>query len=276
MIQMQSISKTFGLKQVLSNFTFSFAEGITALAGINGCGKTTLLKILTGIQAADSGSIVFNDKTIAPKHVAWRQHIGYLPQSLDLYSRMQVYQFLDYMLLLSNVASANDRKKKIVHHAELFNVSHCLQIPCGELSGGMKQRVGIVQAVIHDPSIILLDEPANNLDVEERERFHEYLRTIRTGRIILYIGHILDELFAVSDCIAIMRNGGVAFGGTRDELLREIDKRGKQPDSLHKEIPAQNNQSMPPQRPASDVSPSAQSAEFSKYHAAYKLFALGL
>ncbi|MGE5353930.1 MAG: ABC transporter ATP-binding protein [Ignavibacteriales bacterium] len=221
MLELNNISKSFGEKKVLDNVSAGFSCGITGIAGSNGCGKTTMLKILTGLLKAESGKILYNNDEINTKSSFWRSKLGYLPQSIGLYSRMTVYDLLDYMLVLSSIKDKNLRNERIDYFTDELNLKAYLMTPCGYLSGGVKQRVGIAQALIHDPEIVFLDEPTNNLDAEERERFHNFLDRFRHDKVILYVGHIIEEMGYLSDRMLIFKNGEIAFQGTPAELLSD-------------------------------------------------------
>lgn len=220
MLRLNSVSKSFGGKKVLECLSVSFNYGVTWIAGPNGCGKTTMLKIITGLLNADSGNVTLDEQTVDAQSLSWRTKVGYLPQTIGLYNRMTIYDFLDYMLVLSNINNIKYRKERIEYLADELNLTGYLKTPCGNLSGGVKQRTAIAQAFIHNPQIVFLDEPANNLDVEERERLHNYLNKIKHDKIILYIGHILDELGLISDKVIIFKNGRLCFEGTPFDLIQ--------------------------------------------------------
>jgi ABC-type multidrug transport system ATPase subunit len=133
---------------------------------------------------------------------------------------MKVYDFLDYMLLLSRW---RNREKRINEILEKLNLKECSQIKIGNLSGGTKQRVAIAQAIIHEPQILFLDEPTNNLDSEERNRFHEYILTNSADNVIVYIGHIVNELYNICSRLLIVGDGRIQFDGTPLELLNHSE-----------------------------------------------------
>lgn len=228
MLKLNSVSKSFGDKKVLDDLSVTFNNGITGIAGSNGCGKTTALKIMTGLLAPDNGTIELDSENIDAQSSSWRAQIGYLPQTIGLYNRMTVYDFLDYMLALSAVNDKKTKTERIEYFTNELNLANYLKVPCGNLSGGVKQRVAIAQALIHDPKIVFLDEPTNNLDVEERERFHNFLNKIKHDKIILYVGHILNELGVVSSHLTFFKNGKLAFDGAPYELLHQSQYAVKQ------------------------------------------------
>lgn len=219
MLELNLISKSFNSTKILDNLSVSFELGINGIAGANGCGKTTMLKIITGLSSPFTGEILYNSQMVNPGSKSWRSKIGYLPQSIGLYNRMTVYDLLDYMMVLSEIKNREFRKNRIEHISSELNLNKYLAIPCGHLSGGVKQRVGIAQAFIHDPEVVLLDEPTNNLDVEERERLHVFLDKVKQNKIILYVGHIIEELGYICNKLIILKDGKLGFQGAPFDLL---------------------------------------------------------
>lgn len=207
----ESVFKNYGSKPILNNVSCSINEGVTGILGTNGAGKTTFIKILAGLLKPDKGDFSLNDESVNLESQHWHNLIGYLPQSPGLYIRMTVYEFLDYMLLLSKWGRSSKREKRINEITEELNLTMYVDTPIGQLSGGTKQRAAIAQALIHDPEIIFLDEPTNNLDAEERERFNNYLFKISRSRIILYIGHIVNELTSICKKVILIDGSQIRF-----------------------------------------------------------------
>ncbi len=207
----ESVSKSFGITEVLDNISGTVKDGVTGILGTNGSGKTTFVKILAGLLKAEKGIFNLNGSDVDLESQAWRNKIGYLPQSPGLYNRMTVYEFLDYMLLLSRWGNRRERKDRINEIVGELNLVQYLDNPIGHLSGGTKQRAAIAQAIIHNPEIIFLDEPTNNLDAEERERFNNYLLKISEAKIILYIGHIVNELVSICSNVLLIGDKQIRF-----------------------------------------------------------------
>ncbi|TFG95470.1 MAG: ATP-binding cassette domain-containing protein, partial [Calditrichales bacterium] len=187
--------------------------GITGILGTNGCGKTTLLRIIAGLLPADNGGMVYKSKPVDTESAAWREKIGYLPQTPGLYPQMTVGGYLDYMLLLSAWKIKSERKNRIMYVARQFNLGEFLEKPIGKMSTGIRQQVAIAQALIHDPEIVLLDEPGNNLDMESRSRLHHLLLTEYAEKIILYIGHLVEEFGSLATQILILKDANIRFSG---------------------------------------------------------------
>ncbi len=210
-LKFQSISKKYGELNIINSISGEFTNGITGILGANGAGKTTLIKIISGLLRFEEGKIFLNDEEVDLESQSWRGKIGYLPQSPGLYQRMSVKEYLDYMLLLSGWKSINQREDRIENILEILNLIQFKDRAIGHLSGGTKQRVAIAQALIHDPDILILDEPTNNLDSEERFRFHSYLMELGKEKLILYVGHILNEMAEVCSKIMILKNGVIDY-----------------------------------------------------------------
>jgi len=214
-----NVSKRFGKTVVLERTSASLSSGITGLLGVNGSGKTTLLRIIAGLVDYDLGEFFFNGERVSLKSKFWRAKIGYLPQSPALYERMTVDEFFDYMLLLSNWRHQGKRKERIEEVVRLLDLISYRDVPLGHLSGGTKQRVAIGQAIIHDPPVLLLDEPTNNLDAEERIHFHNYLVAESRERVVLYVGHVVNDLSLICSKILVLAGRRIRFEGTPEELI---------------------------------------------------------
>ncbi|MBU1299116.1 MAG: ATP-binding cassette domain-containing protein [Bacteroidetes bacterium] len=220
LLEFHTISKCFGERIVLKDASASVSSGITGLLGANGSGKTTLLRVIAGLLDQDSGEVFFNREKISQKSKFWRSRIGYLPQSPALYERMTVTEYLDYMLLLSGWKQHRKRQDRIEELIHSLNLVPYKDAALGHLSGGTKQRAAIGQAFIHNPSVLLLDEPTNNLDAEERIRFHNQLVAQSQQRIVLYVGHVVNDLALVCSKILVLAEAQIRFEGEPQELVR--------------------------------------------------------
>lgn len=220
LLELHTISKCFGERIVLKDASATVSSGITGLLGANGSGKTTILRIIAGLLDQDSGELFFNKEKISQKSKFWRSQIGYLPQSPALYERMTVTEYLDYMLLLSGWKQHGMRQVRIEELIHSLNLVPYKDVPLGHLSGGTRQRAAIGQAFIHNPCVLLLDEPTNNLDAEERIRFHNQLIAQSQHRVVLYVGHVVNDLALVCSKILVLAETQIQFEGEPQELVR--------------------------------------------------------
>lgn len=215
MIEIENISKKFGNKTALQNVNLSFEKGIYGLLGQNGAGKTTLMRILATVLSADSGEIRIDSQKY--DRLAMRKEIGYLPQQFSLYKGLSVEESLKHIAILKEIRSA-DISEKVDEVLEAVNLTERKKSRIGSLSGGMLRRVGIAQALLGNPSLLIVDEPTAGLDPEERLRFRDLLTDIGNDRMTLISTHIVEDIEAVCDCVGILANGKVLAQGTQNTL----------------------------------------------------------
>lgn len=218
-LRLEGITKKYNSNIILDNIFYRVESGITGILGENGAGKTTLLKIISGLSTPENGKIYYDKKKVNPDSKFWKSKIGYLPQFPGLYPSMTPVSYLDYLLLLSGWKNREQRKKRIDEIIDILNLTDNKDKHIGQLSGGMRQRVAIAQALIHDPEIILLDEPTNNIDEQERKNIHNYLIEISKSKIILYIGHIVNELTSICSNVLVLDEGKIKFEGKPKKLI---------------------------------------------------------
>lgn len=198
-------------------------KGMFGLLGRNGAGKTTLMKILAALSKKQSGTVEICGIPVE-NAAEIRRITGYLPQEFNMYPGMSVYEAMDYLGVLSGL-SKQERRKRIPVLLERVNLQDDRKKKVKALSGGMKRRLGIAQAVIHDPKILIVDEPTAGLDPEERVRFRNLLSEIAEERIVILSTHITGDIEASCEEIAVLEEGKLLFRGTVEELLRSV--RGK-------------------------------------------------
>lgn len=220
-IQISNLSKNFGSKQALRHVNLTIERGMFGLLGPNGAGKTTLMKILATLLQKSEGEVTICDVPV--EHTGEiRAMTGYLPQDFSMYGNMTAYEALDYLAVLSGMSKA-ERKKKVPEMLEKVNLLEQKRIRVKAMSGGMKRRLGIAQAIIHDPKVIIVDEPTAGLDPEERVRFRNLLCEIARDRIVLLSTHIVGDIEATCENIAVLDQGELIFRGTVEELLRLVE-----------------------------------------------------
>ena len=218
MIKLDGVKKSFGKKTVLKGIDGELGEGVYGLLGPNGSGKTTLMRCMVGLYRLQGGVIAYDGLDL-DKHSEVLNRVGYLPQKFGLFKELKAYNMLEYFATLKNIPK--DRQREAIERsAEVVNLSDRLHDRVGSFSGGMIRRMGIAQAILGDPQVILLDEPTAGLDPEERMRFKNIISSIRREKTILISTHIVEDVEALCDHILVMKEGLIAYSG-RDSGLRE-------------------------------------------------------
>ncbi len=241
MLILKNIKYQIKNKLILNNLSLDLTNGITGIIGPNGAGKSTLLCIIAGILKQTEGKIIYNDLTINQRSAYWRSIMGYLPQSPEMYGNMSVRNYLDYMLRLPGSLNRLEIQKRIWDVLYQFQLTHVQNEIIANLSGGIKQRTALAQLFLYRPELILLDEPANNLDLESRLHLHNNFLSEYSDRIILYVGHDLNDMELICSKILIMSGGGKLFYGTPDELKEKAKGRVIK---IYKDKPTANDKVM--------------------------------
>lgn len=220
-IIIKNLNKFYGSRQALFNMNLTIDKGMFGLLGRNGAGKTTLMKTLATLLHKRSGEItvcgipIDNAKEI-------RRITGYLPQDFSMYPSMTVKESLDYLGVLSGM-TAEQRKKQIPFLLDKVNLTEHQNKRVKALSGGMKRRLGIAQALLHDPKVLIVDEPTAGLDPEERIRFRNLLCEVAEERIVILSTHIVGDIEATCENVAIMNCGRILYNGTVSDLLARAE-----------------------------------------------------
>lgn len=202
-------------------------SGMFGLLGPNGAGKTTLMRILAGILRPTSGTIQVgeHDGNTERGRTAIKRILGYLPQDLGVYPDLSAREFLDYVGILKGLDERKVRQQRITELLELVSLADVANRKLKTFSGGMKRRIGIAQALLNDPRLLIVDEPTAGLDPEERIRFRNLLSDLGGDRIVLLSTHIVEDIAQTCRRLAIMNKGRITFQGTTEELTNEA--RGK-------------------------------------------------
>ena len=220
MLTVESVSKKFkGGNYGVKDVSFTFGGGVLGLLGPNGAGKTTLMQMIATITRPTSGRILFRDRDIARDPESLRRALGYLPQDFGVYDNLTAQEFLGYFAALKGVRGT----AKVRELLEAVNLHHVANRTVGGFSGGMKQRLGIAQALINDPDIVIVDEPTAGLDPEERVRFRNLLSDLGAGKLVILSTHIVSDVESIATEIAIMKHGSLAALATAEELLRKAE-----------------------------------------------------
>ena len=206
----------------LKNFSIEIKPGILGLLGPNGAGKSTFMRMLATITKPTDGKIVWNGVDVAASPDPLRAVLGYLPQDFGVYPNLTAIEFLEYMAAIKGM-SAQSAKKRIDELLQLTNLTEAARRPLGGYSGGMKQRVGIAQALLNDPQLLIVDEPTVGLDPEERVRFRNLLSDLSGERIVILSTHIVSDVEATATHIVLVNKGQLLREAAPEDLLKELD-----------------------------------------------------
>lgn len=220
-LTIRNLTKQYGSKPALNKLNITLNNGIYALLGPNGAGKTTLINMLVGILQPTSGEILCDGKSILSCERDYLSQIGYLPQSPSFYKQFSAEDFLSYMCLLKDIPK-KQIAAKVNELLESVNLSDVRKKKLGTFSGGMRQRIGIAQALINDPSLLILDEPTAGLDPKERMRFRNILSKLSRDRIIILATHIVSDVEYLADWVILLREGNLVSMKKPAELLQGI------------------------------------------------------
>lgn len=226
-ISIRNLSKQYpGGKYALNNIDLDIQNGMSGLLGPNGAGKTTLMRILVTLLSPSSGSVTVDGLDLQKKRKRIRQMMGYLPQDFSTFSKLKVWEFLDYVGSLSGISKRNTRMQKIDKLLEEVGLFDVRDRRVCKLSGGMKCRLGIAQTLIGDPKIIVIDEPTVGLEPEERVRFRSLLADhSRQDTIILLSTHIVGDISSTCTSVSLLNLGKIVFTGPPEKLMETV--RGK-------------------------------------------------
>ncbi len=226
MIEALGLSRRYGALLAVDRVSFSVHPGeVVGLLGPNGAGKTTIMKILTGYHFPHEGRALIDGSDITAEPIAAKQCIGYLPENAPLYSELSAIEYLEFICGMRGLfgSPARRARERIVELCELQSV---LARPIGELSKGFRQRLGLAQALVHNPSVVILDEPSSGLDPNQIQSVRRIVTDLGREKAVLLSTHILGEVEAVCDRILIVDQGRIVAQGTADEIGREM--RGSQ------------------------------------------------
>jgi ABC-2 type transport system ATP-binding protein len=224
-LSIEAVGKRYGSGNwALRNFSLQLGPGVLGLLGPNGAGKTTLMSILATITRATEGRVSWNGADLAANPDALRSTLGYLPQDFGVYPNLNAVEFLEYLAAVKGLDAAASRKR-IDELLNLVNLSDVRKRPLGGYSGGMKQRVGIAQALLNDPQLLIVDEPTAGLDPEERVRFRNLLSELSGERIVILSTHIVSDIEATATDIALISQGALVAHASPEELLRKVENK---------------------------------------------------
>lgn len=208
----------YGNKEVLSDVQFTCQDGIVALLGNNGAGKSTLMNILVGLKTAQRGTAQLNGINLFDRESYPLQKVGYLPQDFEIYGNVSGYDFLSYVYDLKNLHKSN-KKAEIEKLVSQFDLHSVIKKNFRTYSGGYKRRLGIAQAVLGNPELIIVDEPSVGLDPEQRMQFRSFLADISKNAITIISTHIIEDIELYSDTILVLKDRTIQFQGTVKKAL---------------------------------------------------------
>ncbi|TDQ06957.1 ABC transporter ATP-binding protein [Pedobacter metabolipauper] len=209
-------------KTALTNYSIDIDKGVLGLLGPNGAGKSTLMKIIATISKPSEGTLFLNGIDIVRNPDAIRKVLGYLPQDFGVYPNLNAYEFLEYIAAMKGVGGKGLRRR-IDLLLEGVNLSADAKRPIGSYSGGMKQRIGIAQALLNDPQVLIFDEPTVGLDPEERMRFRQLIADLAQNCIIILSSHIVSDIETIADQVAIMQDGKLLIHAPQHDIIKQAD-----------------------------------------------------
>lgn len=222
-LAIDNVSKRYkGDVWALRGFSLELKPGVLGLLGPNGAGKTTLMSILATITRATEGKVTWNGTDVAANADALRSVLGYLPQDFGIYPNLNAVEFLEYLAAVKGLDAATARRR-IDELLNLVNLADVRKRPLGGYSGGMKQRIGIAQALLNDPQLLIVDEPTAGLDPEERVRFRNLLSELSGERIVILSTHIVSDVEATATDIALIHRGALVTHASPEDLLRQVE-----------------------------------------------------
>lgn len=221
-VTLEGVTKVYGGRtKALAGVDLEMSTGIYGLLGPNGAGKTTLMRILAGILRPTEGRVIVDgvDCVTEAGRTALKRQLGYLPQDLGLYPDLSARQFLDYIGLLKGMGDKKGRRRRIEELLQIVKLEQVADRKVGGLSGGMKRRVGIAQALLNDPRLLIVDEPTAGLDPEERIRFRNVLSDLAKTRTVLLSTHIVEDIAQTGQDLAVLYQGRILYQGTAIGLI---------------------------------------------------------
>ncbi|WP_066630431.1 ABC transporter ATP-binding protein [Labilibacter marinus] len=237
-LQINGLSKTYanGVK-ALANVSIEIENGMFGLLGPNGAGKSSLMRTLATLQQADSGSALLNDIDIYNQPSELRKVLGYLPQEFGVYPKITAAQLLDHLCILKGVSKNKERKELVDYLLNKVNLYDKRNKSVKGFSGGMKQRIGIAQALIGNPKLIIVDEPTAGLDPGERNRFYNLLADVGNEVIVILSTHIVDDVRELCTKMAIMNLGEIIYHGAPQDAISDLRGRVFQKAVAREELP---------------------------------------
>ena len=220
-LNLTNVQKRYGQLLALRNFTVTFHPGIYGILGANGAGKTTMMNLITDNIKRDGGSITFDGRDILEMGDEFRSVLGYMPQQQGIYEQMTTESFVTYIGRLKGLRG-RELAESVNEVLEFANLNGLRHKKTGRLSGGMKQRVLLAQALLGDPKVLILDEPTAGLDPQERVRIRGFIKELARDRIVLLATHIVSDIESIADQVLLMKNGKLLRMAPPSELIAAL------------------------------------------------------
>ena len=220
-LTIQNLTKTYGNKVALREFSYTFTPGIYGILGANGAGKSTLMNLITDNVKRDSGSILWNGTDILKLGREFRREVGYMPQQQGMYPDYSARDFLCYMAAVKELPRKESRQQ-IEELLAVVNLSEDAHKRLGGFSGGMRQRVLLAQALLGDPKILILDEPTAGLDPKERLRLRQYISELAQNKIVFLTTHIVSDIESIANDVLLMKQGELVAHGAPEALIAAV------------------------------------------------------
>ena len=223
-LTISNLTKEFGTLRAVDHVNFTMTNGVYGLLGVNGAGKTTLMRMLTTLIKPTSGEILWDGQDVYAMDGQYRKLLGYLPQDFGYYPDFSIYDYLMYIASIKGIRPtvAKERVKLLLKQVGLVRARHKKM---KTLSGGMKRRAGIAQAMLNDPKILILDEPTAGLDPSERIRFRNLISELSEDRIVLLSTHIVSDIEYIANDILLMKDGCITMSGTAEEIVASMPEK---------------------------------------------------
>lgn len=221
-LRIEQVNKHFKDKKAVNDVSLTLTPGVWGLLGANGAGKTTLMRMIADVMKPTSGEVLYNGKCIDKLGEKYRNVFGFLPQDFGYPRDFNVKDYLEYMAALKDVPKDITRKR-INELLDILTLSDVKNKRISKLSGGMRRRVGIAQAMLNEPEILIMDEPTAGLDPGERVRFRNFISEFAQNRIVLISTHIVSDIEYIATQTAIMKAGQIVDAGTPDQLVKKIE-----------------------------------------------------
>ena len=209
-LKIRALSKRYGEKLALDDFTYTFRPGVTAILGPNGAGKTTLMNLITDCVKRQEGEILYDGTDVLKLGRRFREKLGFMPQSQGMYEQMTAYDFLCYIAQVKGLR-LREAREQIRELLSVVNLESAAHRRVGGFSGGMRQRVMLAQALLGQPEVLLLDEPTAGLDPEERVRLRGYIERLAADKIVLITTHITSDVETIAERVLLMQHGRLHF-----------------------------------------------------------------